>query len=317
MIKGKILRTEIIFPLLIGLFLVYYSFKDTSIEEQKVIIESIKNTDYKFILFSMLIGLISHLLRAKRWQILISPLGFNLQLHNSIMTIFAGLLSNFGIPRSGEFLRASLVYYYERIPFEKNLGTIVAERIIDVFILAMLVFVGVNSFDFLNVDKDFNLVKISIYILLLLCFFVFIWGKLKYSFKNKIHRHILNIKEGILSVFKIEKKLNFFIYTFTIWISYFLMLYIAKFSIAETFFLPIEAIFFSFVAGAIAMTLTNGGLGAYPLAISSVITQYEVPYESAITFGWVVWTSQTLIVVIFGCLSFIFLPILNKNNKLK
>ena len=95
------------------------------------------------------------------------------------------------------------------------------------------------------------------------------------------------------------------------------MLYIAKFSIAETFFLPTEAIFFSFVAGAIAMTLTNGGLGAYPLAISSVITQYEVPYESAITFGWVVWTSQTLIVVIFGCLSFIFLPILNKNNKLK
>ena len=315
--KGKILKTEIIFPLLISLFLVYYSFKDTSIEEQKIIIESIKSTDYKFIMFSMLIGLMSHLLRAKRWQILINPLGFNLQLHNSIMTIFAGLLSNFGIPRSGEFLRASLVYYYERIPFEKNFGTIVSERIIDVFILVILVFIGVNSFDFLNFEKDFNLIKISIYILLLLCFFVFIWAKLKYSLKSKIRRHILNVKEGILSVFKIEKKLNFFIYTFTIWISYFLMLYIAKFSVAETFFLPTEAIFFSFVAGAIAMTLTNGGLGAYPLAISSVITQYEVPYESAITFGWVVWTSQTLIVVIFGCLSFIFLPILNKNNKLK
>ena len=60
------------------------------------------------------------------------------------------------------------------------------------------------------------------------------------------------------------------------------------------------------------MTLTNGGIGTYPLAIAAVISQYNVPYESALALGWVVWSSQTIMIIIFGSLSFIFLPILNK-----
>jgi hypothetical protein len=82
---------------------------------------------------------------------------------------------------------------------------------------------------------------------------------------------------------------------------------------AETFILEIEAIFVAFVAGAIAMSLTNGGIGAYPLAIAAVLNQYEIPYETSLAFGWIVWTSQTLMIIVFGSLSFVFLPILNKN----
>tara|TARA_B100000929_G_scaffold240698_1_gene197852 strand:- start:4231 stop:4482 length:252 start_codon:yes stop_codon:yes gene_type:complete len=80
----------------------------------------------------------------------------------------------------------------------------------------------------------------------------------------------------------------------------------------ETFSLGFEPIFIAFIAGAIAMTLTNGGIGSYPLAIASIISQYEVPYEAALAFGWIVWTSQTIMIVILGSLSFVFLPILNK-----
>ena len=80
----------------------------------------------------------------------------------------------------------------------------------------------------------------------------------------------------------------------------------------ETSTISLETIFISFVAGVIAMTLTNGGLGAYPLAISSVLVQYDISFENAFAFGWIVWTSQTLLIIIFGSLSFIFLPILNK-----
>ena len=90
------------------------------------------------------------------------------------------------------------------------------------------------------------------------------------------------------------------------------MFYVVKFSLPETFSLGFEPIFLAFLAGAMAMSLTNGGIGAYPLAIAAVISQYEVSYESALALGWIVWTSQTLMIVTFGSLSFIFLPILNK-----
>jgi len=90
------------------------------------------------------------------------------------------------------------------------------------------------------------------------------------------------------------------------------MLYIVKFSMPETFSLGFEPIFIAFIAGAIAMIITNGGIGSYPLAIASIISQYEVSYEAALAFGWIVWTSQTIMIVILGSLSFVFLPILNK-----
>jgi len=80
----------------------------------------------------------------------------------------------------------------------------------------------------------------------------------------------------------------------------------------ETFSLGFEPIFIAFIAGAIAMIITNGGIGAYPLAIASIISQYEVSYEIALAFGWIVWTSQTIMIVLLGSLSFVFLPILNK-----
>tara|TARA_B100000965_G_scaffold281232_1_gene239155 strand:- start:6331 stop:7278 length:948 start_codon:yes stop_codon:yes gene_type:complete len=314
MLKGKLFKINTLLPIILGLFLVYYSFKDTSVEERNIILESIINADFRFVIFSMLIGLFSNLVRAVRWQILIKPLGFNLKLTNSIMSIFAGLLSNFGIPRSGEFLRASLIHYYQKIPFEKNFGTIVVERIIDILLLTVLIFFGISSFAFLKIEQGFEVLNTFIYVIVFFCFSIFIIQRFKNNFNQRLQIFLINLREGIFSILKIEKKLIFIAHTTTIWICYFLMLYVAKFSLNETFFLPIESIFIAFIAGAISMALTNGGLGAYPLAISSVITQYGVSYENAITFGWVVWTSQTLVVVIFGCLSFIFLPILNKKK---
>ena len=90
------------------------------------------------------------------------------------------------------------------------------------------------------------------------------------------------------------------------------MFYVVKFSLPETYNLGFEPLFIAFLAGAIAMALTNGGIGAYPLAIAAVISQYEISYESALALGWIVWTSKTLMIIIFGSLSFVFLPILNK-----
>ena len=115
-----------------------------------------------------------------------------------------------------------------------------------------------------------------------------------------------------MSVLIMPKKEKFLLHTLFIWLMYFLMIYVIKFSLPETSSLGFEPIFIAFVSGVIALSTTNGGIGLYPLAIAAVINQYNVNYESALAFGWIIWTAQTILIILLGSLSFVFFPILNK-----
>jgi hypothetical protein len=244
---------------------------------------------------------------------MLKPLGYKIKILNSIMSVLVAFLSNLGIPRSGELLRASSLSYYEKIPFEKSFGTIVTERIIDVIILIGLLLFGVMISSKIGIPKlsISNELLLSIIPLITLVY-IFCYVISKTTFKNKIEIFIGGLKKGVFSISKINNKPLFVFHSLFIWTCYFLMFYVVKFSLPETYNLGFEPLFIAFLAGAIAMALTNGGIGAYPLAIAAVISQYEISYESALALGWIVWTSQTLMIIIFGSLSFVFLPILNK-----
>ena len=66
---------------------------------------------------------------------------------------------NMTVPRSGEVSRALVLKKYEDMPFDKGFGTIIAERIVDMFILVSFI---ATAF-FLQYDKfqSFVLDKIS------------------------------------------------------------------------------------------------------------------------------------------------------------
>ena len=302
-----------LFPPLLGLLLIYYSYLNTTYSDRLEIYSSMKSADYNYIFLSIFLGVLSHLSRSIRWQSMLKPLGFKIKFSNSIMSVLIAFLSNLGIPRSGEILRASSISYYEKIPFEKSFGTIVTERIIDLIILITLIFYGLIISYKIKIP-EFSINKELIIILLLLIIFgsILYYFISKTNFKTKLQNTITGFKTGILSFSKINNKPLFIFHSIFIWVCYFLMFYVVKFSLPETFSLGFEPLFLAFLAGAIAMALTNGGIGAYPLAIAAVISQYEVSYESALALGWIVWTSQTLMIVVFGSLSFVFLPILNK-----
>jgi uncharacterized protein (TIRG00374 family) len=248
-----------------------------------------------------------------RWQQMLSPLGYKVRISNLIMFVLIAFLSNLGIPRSGEILRASSATFYNNIPFEKSLGTIITERIIDVLILGTIIFLGILISSKISLPEYSKNISQSF---ILISFFILVFTALYLSKKKELKLKMLSIlnglKKGILSISSVKNKPLFVFHTFFIWLCYFLMFFIVKFSIPETANLNFEPILLAFIAGAITMALTNGGIGAYPLAIAAVVTQYNVPYESALALGWVVWSSQTIMIIIFGSLSFIFLPILNK-----
>ena len=90
--------------------------------------------------------------------------------------------------------------------------------------------------------------------------------------------------------------------------------WVIKFSIPETASLPLNAILASFVAGAFAMSATNGGIGLYPIAVSKILLIYGVSEASGDAFGWIMWTSQTLLIFVLGGLSLLYLPFFNRNK---
>ena len=135
---------KILVPLSIGLFFIYLTINATTVEERKLIANYIKNADYRFVLLSIVFGVLSHLSRAYRWQFLLAPMGYKPRFINSTLAVLIAYIANLGIPRSGEILRATTLSSYEKIPFEKTFGTIIAERLVDLVLLIGFIFIALS-----------------------------------------------------------------------------------------------------------------------------------------------------------------------------
>ncbi|MEH6703964.1 MULTISPECIES: lysylphosphatidylglycerol synthase transmembrane domain-containing protein [Galbibacter] len=308
-------------PLLLGVFLIWYSYNNTTPTERENIFNAIKNANYFWVIISVILGFLSHFSRALRWNLLLQPIGYQPALLNNFMAIFVGYLANLGIPRSGEVLRATTLTSYEKVPFQKGFGTIIAERVIDVIMLLSIVLITAilqteiiaNYF----AEKNINYTKLIIAGVILIAvgvIFLLLIRKAKTGFFLKVKNFVFELLEGALSIFKMKNKWLFIFHTLCIWVLYIAMFWVIKFSIPETASLPLNAILASFVAGAFAMSATNGGIGLYPIAVSKILLIYGVSEASGDAFGWIMWTSQTLMVVVFGALAFLFLPIYNRNK---
>ncbi|WP_340066226.1 lysylphosphatidylglycerol synthase transmembrane domain-containing protein [Ascidiimonas aurantiaca] len=320
--KKKIINiAKIVLPLSLGVFLIWYSYQNTSPEDRQKIYTNIKEANYFWVTISLIFGLFSHLSRAYRWNFLLAPLGYKPRFINSIMAVSIAYFANLGIPRSGEVLRATTLATYEKIPFQKVFGTIVAERIIDLIMLMLVVLLAfvLQTDTILNffMERGFSFRSLGIFLILgLLGLFVFfrIIRTSESRWALKIKYFLNGLLEGVFSIFRMKNKWPFIFHTFFIWGMYIGMFWIIKYSIAGTTSLSFNGILTAFIAGSFAITATNGGIGVYPLAVSKILEIYGIDSVSGDAFGWIMWTSQTLLVVIIGTLSFILLPVLNRKK---
>ncbi len=309
---------KITLPLLLGVFLVWYSLSQISIKE---LLEYFKKADYTYILLGMFFGLLSHLSRAYRWQFQLEPMGYEIKLGNSIMAVFATYLINYTIPRAGEVARASILTNYEDVPFEKGFGTIVAERIADMLVMLGIIVVTLFlQFDFIYgfLVEKFDPFKIGIALLavfILILFFLRFINRSNSKIALKIKHFVTGLVEGALSIFKMKKKWAFIFHTLFIWTMYVLMFYVTTFSLAEMNDIPFAAVLIGFIAASFSIAATNGGIGSYPEAVVLVFTSlFFIPEDPSRAFGWIVWSSQTLLIIVFGGLSLIYLPIFNRKK---
>lgn len=311
---------SILLPILLGLALVIYTYNKFTPQQLEEIKLQFKNADYFFILISLLISAVALWSRGYRWKYTLAHLGYTPKISTNVMAVCIGYFINMSIPRSGEVSRALILKKYEDVPFDKAFGTIIAERVVDTIFL--LSFIGLAFFLEFDVLKAFVLDKIPFQKLRLILgmgmlmmigvILLFRYSKLKPIVVIK--QKISGLLDGVFSIWKMEKKWAFLFHSLLIWASYFFMFYITIFALPETSSLSLSTVVISFIVGGLAITLTNSGFGAYPFLMAEILLLYNVPETAGTAFGWLVWTSQTLMVVILGTLSFLLLPILNKNK---
>lgn len=317
--KKLIKILKIILPLSLGVFLIWYSLKNATVQEREQLLENITQAHPGFIMLSVLFGLLSHLSRAYRWKFLLEPMGYKPRFPNSFMAVMVGYLANFGIPRSGEVLRGVTVSSYEQIPFEKAFGTIISERIAD-FLMLLLV-IGLTLilqteyllayFDQNNINPFFTIAMLFVIVLVGVIILKQI-QKAESGILLKVKEFAKGLLEGMRSIFRMKNKGAFLFHTVFIWVMYVLMFYILIFTVPETSGMSFGVVMVAFVVGSFAISATNGGIGVYPIAIGASLMLFGISKEGGEAFGWITWGTQTLLVIIVGGFSFLFLPVFNR-----
>ena len=311
---------RILIPIILGVFFIYISFIITSQEERLLIFDYIKSAKIEYLLLAMFLGASSDIVRGLRWRLLSKAIGYNSGIINSIASVFMCYTSNMAIPRSGEVIRATVLSEYNKIPIGKAFGTIAAERVIDMSISISILFlvwalqyeIILESFfedNFLNfINDNFWLIFFSINTLIATVFILILKVE-------SIKRFFKSVLEGFLSLTKLNGRLLTFVFlSLLIWMCYILAFFVIKFSVTELNVIENNLIFPAFVVGVFSISLSNHGLGVYPLAIALFLSNFGINTEIGLSYGWLAWSCQAIITLIFGGLSFFVLPLLKTRD---
>jgi uncharacterized membrane protein YbhN (UPF0104 family) len=326
---GKFLKIGFFF--LLGIALIWWSLHQIPAEEWTKFTLALKQSKL-WIVFPvfMILGL-SHFLRALRWRLIMEPLGYQPSIANTYLAVLIGYLANLAIPRLGEVLKCTLLAKYEKVPAEKIVGTIVAERAFDVISLG-IVFLLALGLQFNVIEAGWNQLKSQtttplidanegnwkMYLLvgigMVLIALFFILRKRIPTIVASMKNIIRGIWEGVMSATKLKQHNLFFLYSFGIWFLYLLATYVGLHATAGT-----ESSFATAISclayASIGMILTPGGIGAYAYFMAKVLELNGVDYTLGLANGTLQWFSQFLIVIVLGGISLIILPIINKQAK--
>lgn len=324
-------------------FLLWFSFKNIEAPVGQTKWDFIKNTwaqaDKFLLLLSGLVAVLSHLVRAERWRLMLKPIGYPVSLLGSFLSVMVGYFINLAIPRGGEVSRCLNMFRLHKVPVETSAGTVVAERLIDVvFLLGFIATSFLVEYeklsklilDFLDKRKvnqaegsSFFLVWVLIALIVVIGASIFILiktGKYK-NIKGKVGGIWANLRKGLLSVFTLEKKGLFLFYSLSIWVLYFLMAWFVMLAFKETSVLGIGASLTVFTLGSIAMAMPlPGGAGSYHILVPAGLNVfYGLALEKALGFTIVFHAWQTLVIIIIGLVSLvasqIMTPKVSKNES--
>jgi hypothetical protein len=301
--------------------LLYWAFSKSELHYNDILL-TFRQADYNWVTASVIIAIISHLLRALRWEQLLGAMSYHPGTVRTFSAVLIGYFANFLVPRLGEVSRCGSLKKTANIPFEESFGTVITERLVD--LLSLVVLVGITFiFEWEPLQQSlFPTLKLPSGTLIIVASVLGLIGlgvlwKFKDLLKNigeesKIGKMLLGWIAGIGSIRNLTSPRKFIGYSIGIWLCYFLSTYtlFLAFPISEN--LGLSAALTVLVMGTFGMaTPTQGGIGAYHSLVASAFVFYALSYKDGFMLATFFHGTQMITLLLLGGLSFIltlFLP---------
>jgi uncharacterized protein (TIRG00374 family) len=320
--------------LALGILLLYIAFRGIALDELS---NTLRKANFGWIGFSLFFAFISFFSRARRWMLLIEPLGFKPKFGSTYHALMIGYLSNYALPRLGEVTRCVTLGRKEKIPVDALIGTVIVERVIDLvmllLILLVLLITWVDKFGaffgeqvFLPLREklletfggtwQFWLLIGAFFLLLILLVYLFRKRLARFVLVQKIKGIVLGVFGGLKTIYKMERKWEFIFHSFFIWFVYILMTWMVVFALEETSGLTFIDGMFLLVAGGLGMAApVTAGFGAYHWITSrGLVFVYDMPLEVGGAYAILAHESNSLLTILMGAVSYLILMLSRRKD---
>ena len=324
-----------IFFLSLGILLLWLCFRKIEFSQ---VLDYVRTAKYSWMLISLACLGISLFFRALRWNILIESLGYKTRVSTTYESVLIAYFANTVFPRLGEVTRCGTLTKKENIPFDKSFGTVVSERIIDLavlFAMALLVILfqwnllGSLITSWLNplIETITNNVVLGAIIIVVAVTFVvailFIIKRNKERLsQNKLYRKIASVWDGFVdgmkSIYTMEKKGLFIVYTLLIWGFYVVMTWLPFYMLPETSHLGLtEAVTLLGLATLGVVAPVPGGMGVYHfIGILLLNGFYGISESAAVSFVTINHTSQMIFYLVTGVIAYVIMFFVDRRNPI-
>jgi len=318
--------------LALGILLLYFAFRGIALEE---LASTLRGADFSWIALSLLFASLSFMARARRWVLLIDPLGYKPGYWNTYHALMVGYLSNYALPRLGEVTRCVTLGKREKIPVDSLIGTVIIERVTDLAMLLLImlvlllswvekfgVFFGQQVFEPLRQKMNDALGGMVVFWILILGGLVLVailafmyWNRLKrFRLVVKIGDFMKGILDGLKTIYRMRRKWEFIILSVVIWFLYILMTWVVVFSLKETSSLTFVDGIFLLVIGGLGMSApVTAGFGAFHWIVSrGLVHVYGLTLEQGGAFAILAHESNSILTIFLGALSYLLLMVSGK-----
>lgn len=317
---------------LISALFLYLAFRDVDL---KLTWGHIRSARFFPLFLVFITVLLQHIIRAWRWKIILEPIkktGF----FSRLLTILIGFGGNCVLPaRLGELIRAVYLGKKENMSSSSALGTVVVERILDGFIILMILLIGLIGCGYNTEWKEIAAaLKTSGYIFLLsfaliTIFFIGLKLKTKYFLnlldgllfflprrpREKIIEMVNNFSIGLVLMRTIHGWLGAILYSVLIWlINLFQIQWIGQ-SLNIDITLLSTTLMIMFAVIGVAIPSAPGFVGTFHLSTQYGFILFGLGKEEALSAA-ILWHAIIILPnVLFGFIAFILLQISMKKKE--
>lgn len=321
---------KLIIFLLIGLGFIWWFLSKLSHEEINQLFESFTNANYFWFIVALLVNVFSAVIRAFRWQQLITPMGYKSKFVPTFLAVMAGYLTNLAVPRLGEIVRCGLLGKNQKIPFEKTVGTVIIERTVDTLCFALFFFIAlmiefnyIKNYIYNNFNNIINFSSLKLFLIygliaiVIICLILLLFRKriIQMKFYKKIAKFLSGFMEGIKSIFKLKNPWLFIFNSLFIWFLWIVGTYVIFLCFEQTSHLAFKIAFVATMLGAIGPAVTPGGIGLFPAIIAETLLMYGILRPVGYAAGWLLWIVSQIGILIFGLTGFVYFSKDKKENE--